>query len=169
MYKWNICATLIGSSNGVSGSDTIVGTGETTTRNYIDYRGFRIYTDTAKITNIAYTLYDRKIDKDNAFRNLTSIGVDSADYITLADDDERRYVVVATVTSSVEVDYIGVTPLFKKGVIKLLTKVGSDEVDNTDESASEYSGARYKQQDINIKVNKNTELLESVVTYYVMR
>jgi hypothetical protein len=99
--QWNLAAIF---SNGQQ-ANVVDNDGP---RIYVKYKGFKIYVNDAKITNIQYKVLNVINDK-NEFEQLshidsTSLGIDSA-------TDERANVCVAGIEYSVPMSYEGVTPL----------------------------------------------------------
>lgn len=82
---------------------------------YVLFKGFRIYYNTIKVTNIKYKVYDLLSETSaNEFNKLTNIDVEN--YIAhskISGNDERRYVAVATLDYSMNVGYEGITPVKK--------------------------------------------------------
>lgn len=81
--------------------------------NYVLYKGFRVYYNTIKVTDIKYTIYNL-LDTNEAkkFTELTNIDVDEyLSHANITGNDERRFVSVATLNYSMRVGYEGITPV----------------------------------------------------------
>lgn len=84
------------------------------------YKGFRVYADQARITNIEYKVYNIEDTKDlQEFKTLTHIDPDKLGYDdSLIDylggyenDDERKRICVIGLEFSVPIGYEGITPI----------------------------------------------------------
>jgi hypothetical protein len=94
---------------------------------YVVYKGFRIYYNSIYVDNPSYRAYDlfNATDKKD-FEKLTNIDTDR--YILNArinENDERRYVVVASMKYKVRVGYEGITPI--KRLFQWVVNTGDDE------------------------------------------
>lgn len=83
---------------------------------YVQYKGFRIYYDSFKINNIRYKIYDLSTSSGkSAFEKLTNInaeGLYGGNIAGLA-GNERAKIGVAEIEYSIDIDYVGITPVAK--------------------------------------------------------
>lgn len=100
IFKWELVKIL---SNGKA-DNIVLDDGR-----YVKYNGFNIYFDTLAVRDITYTVYDIKDrTQRREFENLTSIDTSK---LGISDNDERRYITIASLSYSVDVTYTGVTPI----------------------------------------------------------
>lgn len=106
IFRWNLAKTL---SNGQDGDGGMV-VDTDGSRVYVKYKGFRIYTSEAEITDISYQLINIVNERDK-FMELTNI--DSSKLGINNASDERATVCLAGIKYSVPVAYQGITPFRK--------------------------------------------------------
>ena len=108
MFRWNLTQILSNCNSAATEEDNL---GEY----YVGYSGYRVYANTAQITNLEYKVFDLNDSSDKLkFENMTHIDPDKlafSDDITYmgTEDDERRRICVVGIEYSVEVGYSGVT------------------------------------------------------------
>lgn len=115
MYRWSLAATLSGGLGDDGKSQNFGSTWYNRRRfPYVDYRGFRIWLDdTTAISDIQYTLFNlNDPSQKEQFEQMTSIDKYAEDTgVSITKEDERNYVVVASVPYTASVSYTGITPL----------------------------------------------------------
>lgn len=108
IFRWELTAVLM---NGLP---------DNLQDGYVKYKGFRIYYDDIKVTDIKYRVYDMLDKKDQKeFEQITNI--DASNYVNgygkdgakVTESDERRYICIATLDYSINVGYEGITPIKK--------------------------------------------------------
>lgn len=81
--------------------------------NYVLYKGFRVYYNTIRLDDITYKIYNlHNTSQAEEFEKLTNIDV--ANYLAksnIGTNDERQYVMVATLNYNMRVGYEGITPI----------------------------------------------------------
>lgn len=119
--QWNLTYNLSEGFNSrlhMNENDDASGNG-VALRPYVVYRGFRVFTKDLKIDNIDYEVYDIRTQagRDN-FKSATNMeaaqlygGENKDDITTIANLDERAYIGVATISYTVPMQYVGVTPM----------------------------------------------------------
>lgn len=140
MFKWNITKIL---SN--CDSDLITPANESTTGEaYVRFKGFKVFTARARITNLEYKVFNLNDNSERAeFKNITNIdptniGFDTDIVTGDLSSDERSRICLVGITYNVPMAYEGITPL--KSIIAYVwdTKVKGVN-SNTDRSnAIEY-------------------------------
>lgn len=119
--RWNLVANLS------EGKTSNIHSGTNTKDNYISYKGFRIYYNTFRVTDIQYTVYDRSTDSGR--KNLEKVTNITSNYLT-GIDDERKYICVADIKYNIDIGYVGITPMRK-----ILQYTISHQVDGLDANA----------------------------------
>lgn len=113
IFKWNL-AQIASDCN----SDAI--RRDDSGRNCIFYKGFRVYADQARITNIDYQVFDIENPSDlKEFKDLTHIDPDKLGYDDSLiqylggydNDDERKRICVVALEYSIPIAYEGATPI----------------------------------------------------------
>ena len=122
IFKWELVAVL-----SAGNLDMIITNPADGSNPYVVYKGFRIYYNSIYVDNPSYRAYDlfNATDKKD-FEKLTNIDTDR--YILNArinENDERRYVVVASMKYKVRVGYEGITPI--KRLFQWVVNTGDDE------------------------------------------
>lgn len=119
--QWNLTYNLSEGFNSrlhMNENDDASGNGAAL-RPYVVYHGFRVFTKDLKIDSIDYEVYDirTKAGRDN-FEEKTNMeaaklygGENEHDITTIANLDERAYIGVATISYTVPMQYVGVTPM----------------------------------------------------------
>lgn len=79
---------------------------------FVQYKGFRVYYDSFKIKDIKYLEFDISTTQGaTALEHYTNMNADYL-YNGLTDDlDERRNICVADIEYTIDVDYVGITPI----------------------------------------------------------
>lgn len=81
---------------------------------YVQYRGFRVYYDSFKITSINYKVYDIRIEADRkALQKVINVDANNLYDGLINSLDERAKIGVASVNYNIDIDYAGVTPMGK--------------------------------------------------------
>lgn len=122
IFKWELVAVL-----SAGNPDMVITNPADGSNPYVVYKGFRIYYNSIYVDNPSYRAYDlfNATDKKD-FEKLTNIDTDR--YILNArinENDERRYVVVASMKYKVRVGYEGITPI--KRLFQWVVNTGDDE------------------------------------------
>ena len=122
IFKWELVAVL-----SAGNPDMVITNPADGSNPYVVYKGFRIYYNSIYVDNPSYRAYDlfNATDKKD-FEKLTNIDTDR--YILNArinENDERRYVVVASMKYKVRVGYEGITPI--KRLFQWVVNTGNDE------------------------------------------
>ena len=122
IFKWELVAVL-----SAGNPDMVITNPADGSNPYVVYKGFRIYYNSIYVDNPSYRVYDlfNATDKKD-FEKLTNIDTDR--YILNArinENDERRYVVVASMKYKVRVGYEGITPI--KRLFQWVVNTGDDE------------------------------------------
>lgn len=122
IFKWELVAVL-----SAGNPDMVITNPADGSNPYVVYKGFRIYYNSVYVDNPSYRAYDlfNATDKKD-FEKLTNIDTDR--YILNArinENDERRYVVVASMKYKVRVGYEGITPI--KRLFQWVVNTGDDE------------------------------------------
>lgn len=122
IFKWELVAVL-----SAGNPDMVITNPADGSNPYVVYKGFRIYYNSIYVDNPSYRAYDlfNATDKKD-FEKLTNIDTDR--YILSArinENDERRYVVVASMKYKVRVGYEGITPI--KRLFQWVVNTGDDE------------------------------------------
>lgn len=122
IFKWELVAVL-----SAGNPDMVITNPADGSNPYVVYKGFRIYYNSIYVDNPSYRAYDlfNATDKKD-FEKLTNIDTDR--YILNArinENDERRYVVVASIKYKVRVGYEGITPI--KRLFQWVVNTGDDE------------------------------------------
>lgn len=122
IFKWELVAVL-----SAGNPDMVITNPADGSNPYVVYKGFRIYYNSIHVDNPSYRAYDlfNATDKKD-FEKLTNIDTDR--YILNArinENDERRYVVVASMKYKVRVGYEGITPI--KRLFQWVVNTGDDE------------------------------------------
>lgn len=141
IFKWELVAVL-----SAGNPDMVITNPADGSNPYVVYKGFRIYYNSIYVDNPSYRAYDlfNATDKKD-FEKLTNIDTDR--YILNArinENDERRYVVVASMKYKVRVGYEGITPI--KRLFQWVVNTGDDEKFDTNrwqgETTLSRAGAR---------------------------
>ena len=183
IFRWEYVLSLMNGQPDMLISDS--------TGSYVKYKGFRIYYDTIKVTNVDYTVYDLLNSADaTKFKALTNMDVDG--YISkskIKGNDERRYVMVAKLDYTMKVGYEGITPIkrmmqwaFNTEAAKKnnATDIGIDmtysrKSDSWDNSSftgkTSLSGGRNEDAAVNNAKASNDDAygLASDIIYYIIR
>lgn len=102
--RWNLVSTL---SDGKP-SNIVIETGANRSADYVKHRGFRIYYNTFRVTDIKYTVYNTSTPGGRAaLEAVTNLDASKLHH----DGDERDNICVAQIKYDVGVAYFGVTPL----------------------------------------------------------
>ena len=107
IFRWELVLALMNGSN-----DMIISNhGDDT--DYVLFKGYRIYYNTIKITDIKYKVYDLFNSSDaKEFESLTHIDVEN--YLSqsgIDSDDERAKIMIAEPEFTMRVGYEGITPI----------------------------------------------------------
>ena len=181
IFQWNL-ATLLGNCEDYTDGYSHVIRCNTahsgSEGSYILRNGYRIYTESATISNMKYTTYDLEDENsEKAFRRLTN--VDMKDKAQASIGDERNKVCVITVEYQVPVSYEGISPL-KKLFEYVWTsqvkgwRVGSNSETSENWSAPDYSDmADWDDSTQNLVGGATDEsanyLSTGTITYYIVR
>lgn len=113
IFRWNLAQIASDCKSDVIRQDE--------SGNYcVFYKGFRVYADQARITNMTYRVYDIEDTKDlQDFKALTHIDPDKLGYDDslieylggYENDDERKRICVVGLEFSVPIGYEGITPI----------------------------------------------------------
>lgn len=129
IFKWELVAVLSGGQPNAENrqSDMIITNPADGSNPYVVYKGFRIYYNSIHVDNPSYKVYDLFSANDKRdFEKLTNIDTDR--YMLNArinENDERRYVVVASMNYKVRVGYEGITPI--KRLFQWVINTGDEE------------------------------------------
>lgn len=172
IFRWQLAAVLM---NGLP---------DNLQDGYVKYKGFRIYYDDIKITNIKYRAYDMLNKQDQKdFEKLTNI--DASAYVSgygkggasVGASDERRYVCIATLDYSINVGYEGITPIKKFMEYMWNISVGGyDELAQTGNAPNTNNTAGKQYEADKNKAGqaiKNTDIdglqVNNTITYFIIR
>lgn len=112
MFRWNLGQLL-------SNSDSDLVQLDDAGRYYINYKGFKVYTDQAKITKYEYYVYDIENSSDKtAFKTLTGMNIDNGPnsihtntHYETEEEREDNFIAVVSISYGVPMTYIGITPI----------------------------------------------------------
>lgn len=107
IFKWNLTAIL---NNGQYNSNRCLNLHRDDYGYYILYKGFKVYTDKAKISDIKYKVLDitTQSGRDD-FKKYTNMDA-SVLNSNGASSDERKYVCIAGIDYDIPMKYVGITP-----------------------------------------------------------
>lgn len=110
IFQWNLAAIL---NNGQFSGNKCLNVHSDGDGNYVLYKGFKVYVNSAKITDIDYIILDlTKASDRQKFQDYTNM--DANVYLSNgAGSDERSTVCLAGIEYSVPMKYVGITP-FKR-------------------------------------------------------
>lgn len=133
MFRWNLAQLL---SNCNKDSIQIGEDG----KSYVNFRGFKVYADMAKIYKFEYKTFDLEDSKDRIeFNKITNIDPDNLGFMydnnleeTIdSKEDERKRVCLVGIHYGVPITYEGITPLKR-----IFNYVWENEVDGYNDSAA---------------------------------
>lgn len=111
MFRWNV-ATILSNSDPDSIQEDEQG------NFFINYKGFRVYAQNARIKSYKYKVYNLKNDSDrNKFKLDTGISAKSdatsygLRYENTADREDNYFVTAVEIEYQVPISYIGITPI----------------------------------------------------------
>lgn len=130
IFRWEFVAALTNDRQ-----EMIQVVGNNSADNYALFSGMRIYYNTIKVTGIDYKVYDLRNQFDKKrFKELTNMDADTL-AAGMSGNDERNYVIVATLNYSMRVGYEGLTPI--KRIFKWAMNVYYNN-DRSTEDTSQY-------------------------------
>lgn len=167
--RWNLTNTL---SEGKP-SNIVVETGANRSSDYVKHKGFRVYYNTFRITDITYSVYDTSTSGGKkALEAVTNINADNLHH----DGDERDNICVAQIKYDVNVAYFGVTPI--RQVMKYLFQNQVKGMSDNPRSAIRGYDNLPSQSSLNNKSNKVTNgagattwtsPVSGYIYYYIVR
>jgi hypothetical protein len=130
LFKWNLASMWSNCSNEMRhGASYVDRDGNVAGEKYAERSGWRIYTDTAKITAIDYYIYDiSAAGGKNALKKVTNIENYGNESHSGANSD-NKYVMAARVSYSVDAEYTGITPMAK--ILNYAASIGNTNIDTS--------------------------------------
>lgn len=129
LYKWGLTKIL-------SNCDPDLIKANSRGNRYVDYKGFRVYTSDAKVSNLDYEIFD--ISKDNDKKRLYSLTSINADNIDISTEANSKYICVVGVEYTVELEYKGITPL--SNILRYILKIDIEGENRKSLTSGGFSG-----------------------------
>lgn len=109
IMKWNLASIL---NNGQVDGSNFLNMYENSGRVYVLYKGFRVFVNEAKITNIEYKILDLTTSQGKSdFKTYTNMDASVITSTTDGNSDERNKVCLAGISYTVPMQYEGITPM----------------------------------------------------------
>lgn len=174
MFKWNLTEILSNCNSDLIQTDE-------DNNKYVSFRGFRVYTNRANITEIEYKTFDLSNASERvAFNNITNINPDKLGFaddnnlsVTLKlNGDERKRICLVGVKYSVPMTYEGITPMRKIFDYVWSTEVEGVKGNNTSGTKDKWDSGLVDLESGGLDGNKEAEGVLPVpgkLIYYIIR